>query len=308
MKPWLRDIPARMLRTKHWSVVIGTAAMALLGACSSDDSSASTMSTGTGTSGGASGSGGTTTTTSTGGSAGAETTGEAGSQMQAPIEAGAADTGSLGAQDSAVAPIDAGTTGEASTRSKKDYLCNLIMGPSVTYDWFTNGFENGVDGSRWEAMASSMALVSFIQQWNDPNNALWSMAKLSPCTQNANTPDRVIFTPVNWDYTTSAEWVPQLDAIVKLLQMKFHGVKEIDLLTMLRAPNNMSCGSVETVVQPFLDEAIATVAAKYPGLVEVSPKFYAPSCNVFTGGGPHFTDAGKQVVAKVFSDYYGKEP
>ncbi|HEV8247324.1 MAG TPA: hypothetical protein VGP93_16210, partial [Polyangiaceae bacterium] len=106
----------------------------------------------------------------------------------------------------------------------------------------------------------------------------------------------------------AAEWVTQLDAIVKMLQQKYPGIKEIDLMTMLRAPNNMSCGSAETVVQPFIDQAIATVAAKYPGLVEIAPKMYAPSCDVFTGGGPHFTTAGKATIAKVYSDYYAKEP
>jgi hypothetical protein len=157
-------------------------------------------------------------------------------------------------------------------------------------------------------MASATANISFIQMWNDPMSQLWSMAKLSPCTQHADTPDRAIFTGVNWNYTTAAEWVTQLDNIVKTLQMKFPGIKEIDLMTMLRAPNNMSCGSTETVVQPFIDEAIVTVAAKYPGLVEIAPKFFAPSCAVFTGGGPHFTDTGKQTIAKLYSDYYAKEP
>jgi hypothetical protein len=212
-------------------------------------------------------------------------------------------------------PLDGAALGDVTTqgdsgsaRSKKDYQCNLVLGVSVTYDWFTSGFENGVDGSRWEAMAPSQALVSFIQMWNDPANQLWSMAKISPCTQHPDAPDRVIFTGVNWDYKTADEWVPQLDKMVKTLQMKFPTIKEIDLMTMLRAPNNMSCGSTETVVQPFIDDAIATIAAKYPGLVEISAKFYAPSCTVFTGGGPHFTDMGKMTIAKLYSDYYAKEP
>jgi hypothetical protein len=231
------------------------------------------------------------------------TTADSGASMQGSMEAAtmvAVDATTLG---DVTSPGDSGTA-----RSKKDYLCNLVIGTSVVYDWFTSGFENGVDGSRWEGLASPQAGMSFIQTWNDPNSQLWSMTKLSPCTQQANAPDRVIFGGVNWEYTTAAEWVTQLEAIVSLLQVKFPGIKEIDLMTMLRAPNNMSCGSIETVVQPFVDEAIATVAAKHPGLVEITPKIYAPSCSVFTGAGPHFTDAGKQTIAKVYSDYYAKEP
>jgi hypothetical protein len=224
------------------------------------------------------------------------------------LETGATEAASTLRVDAAALGDATGQGDAGAAGSKKDYLCNLVMGVSVTYDWFTSGFESGVDGSRWEAMAPAQAAVSFIQVWNDPNSQLWSMAKISPCAQHADTPDRVIFTGVNWDYTTAAEWVTQLDAMVKTLQMKFPGIKEIDLMTMLRAPDNVSCGSTETVVQPFIDEAVATVAAKYPGLVEIAPKFFAPSCNVFTGGGPHFTDAGKQAIAKLYSDYYAKEP
>jgi len=226
---------------------------------------------------------------------------EAGSPSNEAAVSSPMDAATLG--DVVVAPGDA-----SGMRSKKDYLCNIVIGTSVVYDWFTSGFENGVDGSRWEGLAPSQALMSFIQMWNDPNSQLWTMAKQSPCTEHAATPDRAIFGGVNWDYTTAAEWVTQLDAIVKMLQLKFPGIKEIDLMTMLRAPNNMSCGSTETVVQPFIDQAIATVAAKYPGLVEIAPKMYAPDCNVFTGGGPHFTTAGKATIAKLYSDYYAKEP
>jgi hypothetical protein len=224
------------------------------------------------------------------------------------MEAGPTEAASTLPMDAASLGDVVGQSDASRVRSKKDYLCNVVMGDSVTYDWYTSGFENGVDGSRWEAMASSQSGLSFIQMWNDTNNQLWSMTKISPCAQHADTPDRAIFLGVNWVYTTAAEWVTQLDAIVTLLQAKFPGIKEIDLKTMLRAPNNMSCGSTETVVQPFIDEAIATVAAKYPGLVEIAPKLYAPSCNVFTGGGPHFTAAGKQTVANLYSDYYAKEP
>jgi hypothetical protein len=290
---------------KLTGAILGACLAAGMVGCSSDDSSSPP----TNNMAGSSGSGGTNTTTTTGGG----TAGSGGGMSVADSAAPEPESGAGGA--SSTPPVDAAVLGDVAAqgdggnaRSKKDYQCNLLMGVSVTYDWFTSGFENGVDGSRWEAMAPSQALVSFIQMWNDPNNQLWSMAKISPCTQHPDAPDRVIFTGVNWDYTTADEWVPQLDKMVKTLQMKFPGVKEIDLMTMLRAPNNMSCGSTESVVQPFIDQAIATVAPKYPGLVEISPKFFAPSCTVFTGGGPHFTDMGKMTIAKLYSDYYSKEP
>ena len=260
----------------------------------------------------AAGAGGTSmTTTPEGGSS------QAGNTVVSGDSAVSTETGSP-ANDAAVVtpPVDAATLGDvvvapgdaSGMRSKKDYLCNIVIGTSVVYDWFTSGFENGVDGSRWEGLASPQAGMSFIQMWNDANSALWTMAKLSPCTEHATTPDRAIFQGVNWEYTTAAQWVTQLDAAVKTLQAKFPGIKEIDLMTMLRAPNNMSCGSTETVVQPFIDEAIATVAAKYPGLVEIAPKILCAKLQRLHWRWPALHRCGKMTIAKVYSDYYAKEP
>lgn len=269
-------------------------------ACSSDSPAPSGADTGA--------SGASSTTTAQGGAAGS-TDPVIASDSAAPSEAASLEDASTALVDAAAAGDVVVVPGDAGgARSKKAYLCNLVIGTSVVYDWFTSGFETALDGNRWEGLASPQAGMSFIQMWNDPMSPLWSMAKVTPCTQQANAPDRVIFQGVNWEYTTAAQWVTQLDAIVKLLQVKFPGIKEIDLMTMLRAPNNMTCGNIESVVQPFVDEAITTVAAKYPGLVEIAPKMFAPSCNVFTGGGPHYTDAGKQTIAKLYSDYYVKEP
>ena len=183
-----------------------------------------------------------------------------------------------------------------------------MTGDSVTHDWFSNGFGAGLDKSRWEALAPTQAGMAFIQFWADPNSTLWSMTKLTPCNQGAGKPDRIIFKGVNWQYTTAAEWVTQFEAVLHVIQAKFPGVKEIDLATMLRGPGNMSCGSTETVVQPFIDDAIQTIVGRYPKLVRAAPKVYAPSCNVFSGGGPHFTAAGVQVVAKLYSDVFAAEP
>lgn len=174
----------------------------------------------------------------------------------------------------------------------------------MTYDWFTAGFETYVDDARWEAMAPSQPLMAFVEVWADPNGPVWKLPRISPCARNAANPDRVIFTGVNWQYTTAAQWSTQLEAVVKVLQVKFPGVKEIDLMTMLRAPNNVSCGNNETVVQPFIDEAIQVVATGSKLLVHAAPKFHAPSCAVFAGGGPHFTAAGRMAIAKLYGEHY----
>jgi hypothetical protein len=202
---------------------------------------------------------------------------------------------------------DGAAAGDAAV---KGFVCTLVIGVSVTYDWFTGGFETGagIDNTRWEAMAPSQPGPSFIADWADPNAPLWTMAKISPCTLRPTTPDRVIFVGVNWTYTTDAEWLTQYEAVLKTIQVKFPGVKEIDLDTLIRGPDNKNCGgpdaTSEVVVQPFVDSAIDMAVAAHPGLVKAATKLYVPSCDVFSGPGPHFTAAGIKVVAKVYSDHY----
>jgi hypothetical protein len=92
---------------------------------------------------------------------------------------------------------------------------------------------------------------------------------------------------------------------------KYPKLKRVDLLTMPRAPGNQTCfegSSTQVVVERFIDEAISNVVAAYPGFVFAAPKFYAPNCDVFSFGGPHFSTEGLDVIAKLYSDCYANEP
>jgi hypothetical protein len=187
------------------------------------------------------------------------------------------------------------------------FVCNGMLGVSVNDDWFTAGFEDAVGSDKWQLRWRSQA---FVEQWADPNNNIWTEPLVSACANGSTSPDRVLYTPVNWMYTTAAEWEPKLTAVVENIKTKYPGVKEIVLMTMVRAPNNMVCGdpqvasTKEQVTAPFLDEAIKNVAAKYPTLVVVAPPFYAPSCDVFLKDSPHYAAGGAAKVSKVFSDYF----
>ena len=112
---------------------------------------------------------------------------------------------------------------------------------------------------------------------------------------------------MNWEYETAGPWVIQLTAVIDVIRKKYPRAREIDLLTMIRAPRNKSCGSPMSVVQPFVDEAIATVSRQFPGLVRPGPKFEVPACDVFRNGGPHFTSAGGATVARLVSEHYAGE-
>ena len=182
------------------------------------------------------------------------------------------------------------------------FECTQVMGVSVTGDWFGVGFEDGIDGERWQALWRSHA---FVEQWADPTSDLWAMKPQSRCARHSDAPDRVIFTGVNWEYKTREAWQEKLKAVVDTLRIKYRGVKRIDLLTMLRGPGNRTCGSEMTVVAPYIDEAVTAVVALYPGLVFAGPQVEAGSCDVFTKGGPHFTDEGMATVARLYRERLG---
>jgi rhamnogalacturonyl hydrolase YesR len=186
----------------------------------------------------------------------------------------------------------------AAPATKSPYACTEVIGVSVTGDWFNAGFEQGLQNDRWQVRWKAHA---FIEQWADPQNEIWKVAPQSPCASHADNPDHVIFTGVNWQYKTREDWEQKYVAVVETLKSKYPGVRRIDLLTMLRGPQNKTCGSSMTVVEPFIDEALTAVVAKYPGLVYPAPKVETPSCEVFTKGGPHFTPAGMAAVAKIYN-------
>jgi hypothetical protein len=103
--------------------------------------------------------------------------------------------------------------------------------------------------------------------------------------------------------TTQPQWVTQVTGAINTLKSKYSALKRIDLMTVIRGPNNMLCPTApaagETIViPPELDGALAAAAAQFPNFVFVAPKFEAPNCAAFSGGGPHLTTAGNTAVAK----------
>jgi hypothetical protein len=179
------------------------------------------------------------------------------------------------------------------------FVCTQVMGVSVTGDWFGAGFEDGIDAERWQSLWRQHA---FLDLWADPESELWAMKPHSPCEARSDNPDRVIFTGVQWEWKTREAWQEGLSAVVANIRKRYPGVRRIDLLTMLRGPGNRTCGSDMTVVAPYVDEAVAAVAAKFKGLVVAGPLVEVESCDVFTKGGPHFTDTGMAAVARLYRE------
>jgi len=252
-----------------------------------------------GSTGGSTGTGGGATG---GGSGGADSGGMGGSGM-----GGSGDGGASGGASGGGADGGSPNTGPGSG----DYSCTLVIGIAATAQWFNAGFEKMVDGSKWEVEAVHSG---FIQTWADPNGSFWGLNPSSACTTNAKTPDRVIQVALwlHWMPATVDEWVKALTQVVENWKAKNKNLKRLELATFVRSPDMKPCpGGMEfkSYIRPEQDMAYEMVAAKYPGLVYVAPKWEVKSCADFGGNPPHFSGAGATNAATQIANYYnGKTP
>jgi len=248
-----------------------------------------------------------------GGSGAAGDNGAAGATGPAPSGAagdgaGVAGVGAAGSSSAAGAspagpagaPADGGV-GDASA-ARGDYVCTELIGLWVASQWWSS-FEKGVDGNKWEFMFQHHG---YLEMFADPASPYWMNAVSSKCTMSAATPDRVVFLPFSLSLNTMDEWVTNLTKAVETMKGKFPGVKRIELMTTLRSPGNVPCANdndPNTVVPPYVDAAIQTVADASGGLVTVGPKIEVGNCNWWAGG-TDLTGAGNTGAGQLLAAYY----
>lgn len=293
---------------------LGGAAAVAMGGAAADNGGSATAAGGSLVMGS---SGSSTTAGAPGGGAIGSGGSDSGSVSGAPSSGGKGSVAGAGAAGALPTGGKGGATGTGGAGpvgglSWKDFSCTQIHGVSSISAWFGGGFEMepGIDSGKWQAMATHAA---FVEKWTDPNDAVWSLPIQSPCSTNSKTPDRIIFNPVNWHYQTEAEWETAIDKVIVTIKAKYPAVKRIELITMVRSPNNPTpCttggASVEQTVLPTLDQAIDAVAAKSGPLVTVGPKLVAPSCAVYSGTTANFNSSSYGTVAKMVASAFVAEP
>jgi hypothetical protein len=201
----------------------------------------------------------------------------------------------------------------AAATAQPKYVCSQVTAMTLTREWYQAGFEQtpGIVDDHWQLKARQSG---YITEWSNPASDFWNQQVQSPCANGSASPDHVVLTVLSWTppcCTTQAQWETQITSAVTTLRAKYAGLKRLDLMTVVRGPGNKSCplpaAAGETVSMPAeLDGAFAAVAAKFPGLVFAAPKFEAPSCEAFRGGGPHLTPAGNAAVARTIGEYFAK--
>lgn len=183
--------------------------------------------------------------------------------------------------------------------AKPAFRCTEVIGLTITAEWYAAGFEQLVDDARFQARTRPH---TFVDQWADPAHEAWAEPVTSPCAEQPENPDRVVLFAANWKLTTPDEWETVLSQAVSTLRTRYSALRDLELYTVLRGPQNQSCGDPKSIVEPMIDDAITRVAAKDPTLVHAAPRLEAPDCTVFEKGGPHFTEAGQGVVAKLMAE------
>ena len=219
--------------------------------------------------------------------------------------AGGADNGGTGnAGDAAGGAAGIGMGGNGpDLGASAAYTCNLILGIQTTSEWFGK-FEKIADADRWELMSQDSA---HLEKWADPNHAVWSLAKKTPCTQDAESPERIVFMGVNYDYTTVEEFLPKYLAVIANIKAKYPTAKRVDVMTYTRGPNNQECKDADrpadSYIKPAQDEAISMLAAMFPDFVFPAPKWEVASCDDFTLC-PHLTNTGNETLSAELAKYY----
>jgi hypothetical protein len=263
---------------------------------------------------------------SSGGSGGSG--GSSGTAGGAGGMAGVAGTAGAGGGGTAGAGGAGGTGGSAGP-----FSCTLVLGLFTTSQWF-NGTnpggasktflqQDGIDAKKWEG---KLQKYSYIEKWADPMNGLWTQMTQNACATNADTPDRVMFVGFSPGITADADyakyhaaamdqagWETQLNLVIGNIKTKYPSAKEIDILTMGRAPNNMLCSNnndIDTIIAPYEDAAFEAVAAASNGLVKVGPKYYVPDCAnsyIFANDSDYTTTAANYIATEVAA-YYAQHP
>jgi hypothetical protein len=244
--------------------------------------------------------------------------------------AGASPDGSVGEDGAAGSQGGSGGTGP----SAGPFNCSLVIGLFTTSQWF-NGTnpggasksflqQTGIDATKWEGKTQK---YSYVEKWADPTNAVWDVAIANACTTNSTTPDRVVFvgfSPYNsgtdQDYAKyhpggadQASWETTLNTVIATIKTKFPGVKEIDILTMGRAPGNVLCSNnndPDTIIPAFEDAAYDAVAAASNGFVKEGPKYFVPDCanSYIFANDSDYTTTGANSLAMQLATYYIAHP
>ncbi len=230
----------------------------------------------------------------------------------------------MGGPDGSVGEVgaDVGQTGSGgSGPSAGPFTCTMVLGLFTTSQWFngtnpggaTKTFlqQDGIDPKKWEA---KLQKYSYVEKWADPKDGVWKITTATPCATNATARTGCS----SWaSAPTTKHDQPTIQALIAKvianIQTTFPTAKEIDLLTMGRAPGNMMCpnnSDPSTLVGAYFDDALQALSDASNGLIKVGPKYYVPDCNnsyIFANDTDYTTTAANAIAIQNAA-YYAAHP
>lgn len=214
------------------------------------------------------------------------------------------------------------------------YSCTQVIGfsqvgqtgskdqPGPGFGWYIAGgiFESTVDDNRWQLLWKEGGGVD---QWANPEYEGWSQNIISPCTNNPDAPDRVLFS-ISGPYGKDVkEWSTAIEKAVDTIQQKLSTVEKIILQPAVggtdgnACPCTRNCNFENTPFQKTFKEVRASwqhgyIAKAIDQVVTnqkkgIAVKGYFPqveSCSHYIDGLGHLTKQGAEYVGEKIGNYY----
>jgi hypothetical protein len=211
-------------------------------------------------------------------------------------------------QPSAIVSTPVPTTSAAAPPVSEDANCTLVMGFSVTENWFRSGrfeLQPGIDDARWELLAPS---GHDIELWADPAEPGWNEPVFSPCGRD---PDRVVFQVAAKDWQTQSE-----DEVAALLVQSIDNIRAkwptaglIELIPIVGGPDAQPCPAgagfvFASQMYPTMTEVIAGVANGQDILA--GPDQLLADCSQYRDNRGHLTTAGSEYIASGLAQHFAR--
>ena len=188
--------------------------------------------------------------------------------------------------------------------------CTLVLGFSVTRNWFEDGaFETlpGIEDSEWELIYEAGYDVWL---YADPSGTPYSLPAVSPCDDE---PDRVVFQVAarGWQHRSNDELLAAIRSTIANIQATWPTVEVVELIPIVGGPDAAPCEAASqpgrpvdaSLMNPAMTAAISQVVDG--GAVVAGPDPLLADCSQYADGLGHISVDGSRHVASVLADHYG---
>lgn len=180
--------------------------------------------------------------------------------------------------------------------------CTMVIGYSVTEDWWGGGFETKVgNGAAWELLekgGSSVYRVAYTEDYIWP---YWnSDTIISRCSANSRLPDRIIY-HVGYRYATEAGNVQHVTDLVARLRARINPNAEIYLMGHVGSTTPDTCNVFsDNMAAPSISAIRGAIALDSTIKEAVHPVI---PCSQFSDSAGHLGSTGSSNVAQQVADW-----